>query len=504
MGELKHAKKPLNAGPGWIFQDIQDYMDVFNELATVEWGLETFPNQIEIICSEQMIDAYVTTGLPIGLPHWRYGKIFENIYDEYKKGHQHLAYEMVINSNPSISYFLEENNMVTQALVAAHACFGHNSLFKNNYLFKQWTYPDSIVDYCIFAREYVTKCEERYGIDRVEKILDAAYALEYHGVDKYKRPPKMSLMEEKEQQERRIQERQKDVSWLWNILPGEKQKNQQEEKFPQEPEENLLYFIEKNSSVLDEWEREIIRIVRKFAQYFYPQQQTKMINEGWASYIHHSFIYRLWELGYVTDGFMQSFFKLHTGVVAQFDYNTCAGQHLNPYYVGYNIFHEIERICKAPTAEDKTWFPHLIGQDYKEMVKNAAFNFKDADFILQFLSPALIRKLRMFSVLDDSGKPHLEVTHISNEVGYRELRSNLSKTYEFCRRIPDIQVVEARIKGDRQLTLQHTTVDDIPLNEKEKTAVLKHMKTLWGYEVKIQSNANPQRPWSETDYIVWI
>jgi spore cortex formation protein SpoVR/YcgB (stage V sporulation) len=207
--------------------------------------------------------------------------------------------------------------------VAAHACFGHNSLFKNNYLFKQWTHPDAIVDYSIFARDYVAKCEELYGWDRVEKLLDAAFALEYHGIDKYKRPPELSMQEEKEQQQRRMEERQKDVSWLWNILPGEKTKEKlEEEKFPKEPEENFLYFLEKNSSVLDTWEREILRIVRKTAQYFYPQQQTKLINEGWASYIHHSFLYRLFELGYVTDGFMQSFLTRHTGVLAQFDYNT--------------------------------------------------------------------------------------------------------------------------------------------------------------------------------------
>lgn len=172
--------------------------------------------------------------------------------------------------------------------------------------------------------------------------------------------------------------------------------------------------------------------------------------------------------------------------------------------MGYNIFKEIERVCKEPTEEDKTWFPHLIGENWIEQVKNAAFNFKDEGFILQYLSPTLMRKLRLFSILDDSGKPHLEVTQISNEDGYREMRSNLSKMYDYSRRVPDIQVIEARIKGDRQLTLKHNTVDDIPLNEKEKVQVLKHMKALWGYEVKMTSDANPQRPFSETDYIVWI
>lgn len=180
------------------------------------------------------------------------------------------------------------------------------------------------------------------------------------------------------------------------------------------------------------------------------------------------------------------------------------GQSLNPYYVGYNIFKEIERVCKEPTEEDKRWFPHLIGENWIEQAKNAAFNFKDESFILQYLSPTLMRKMKMFSILDDSSKPYLEVTHISNEDGYKELRSNLSKMYDRARRIPDIQIIEARVKGDRQLTLKHTSIDDIPLNEKEKIQTLKYFKDLWGYEVKIVSDAQPARPHSDTDYFVWI
>jgi spore cortex formation protein SpoVR/YcgB (stage V sporulation) len=180
------------------------------------------------------------------------------------------------------------------------------------------------------------------------------------------------------------------------------------------------------------------------------------------------------------------------------------GGTLNPYYMGYNIFKDIERVCTDPTAEDRKWFPHLIGQNYKDVVKEAAFNFKDSDFILQFLTPQVMRKNRMFEILDDSSKPYLEVTHISNEDGYKELRSNLAKSYDISRHIPDISITEARIKGDRQLTLTHTAVDDIPLDEKEKVAVLKYVKQLWGYEVKLVSNASPQRPHSDTDYYVWI
>ena len=101
---------------------------------------------------------------------------------------QGLAYEIVINSNPCIAYLMEENTMTMQALVIAHACYGHNSFFKGNYLFRQWTNADAILDYLVFARRYVMECEERHGAAAVEEVLDACHALMRHGVDRYRRP----------------------------------------------------------------------------------------------------------------------------------------------------------------------------------------------------------------------------------------------------------------------------------------------------------------------------
>ena len=104
------------------------------------------PNQIEIITSEQMLDAYASNGLPVGYPHWSYGKEFIRNEQAYKRGMQGLAYEIVINSDPCIAYLMEENTITTQALVIAHASYGHNSFFKGNHLFRQWTVADGIIE----------------------------------------------------------------------------------------------------------------------------------------------------------------------------------------------------------------------------------------------------------------------------------------------------------------------------------------------------------------------
>ena len=99
-----------------------------------------------------MLDAYASVGMPINYHHWSYGKHYLNSEQSYRRGHMGLAYEIVINSNPCISYLMEENTMTMQALVIAHACYGHNSFFKGNYLFQTWTDADSIIEYFVFAR----------------------------------------------------------------------------------------------------------------------------------------------------------------------------------------------------------------------------------------------------------------------------------------------------------------------------------------------------------------
>ena len=142
-----------------------------------------------------MLDAYASVGMPLMYPHWTFGKRFARDEALYRNGYQALAYEIVINSSPCISYFMEENTMAMQTLVIAHAAFGHNHFFKNNYLFQQWTDAEGILDYLDFAKRYVAECEERHGVDAVESVLDAAHALMNQGVFRYRRAAKLKMGE---------------------------------------------------------------------------------------------------------------------------------------------------------------------------------------------------------------------------------------------------------------------------------------------------------------------
>lgn len=500
---MRRAQKPLSDGPAWTMQDLREYVEVIGEAAD-EMGLETFPNQIEIVWSEQMIDAYTHHGLPFSYHHWSFGKSHTQQTHSYEHGREHLAYEMICNSNPAISYFMAENDLMTQALVISHALMGHCAYFRNHFLFKEWTHPDAIVDYLNFAREYVAECERKYGYEAVEATLDAAHALACHGVDKYKRPSPLNPVAERLLQKKRMEEQYQEVYELWKTVPQLHpfMKNDVEEnkKFPDHPEENLLYFLEKHSPILEDWQREILRIVRKISQHYYPNYVTKMSNEGFASYCHYELLYKLFENGYVTDGFMQGFIDLHTAAVRQPDWNKGGVQlgGLNPYYLGFNIYKDIERMCKEPTKEDEKWFPEVVGKNPIDMVLHAAYNFKDDGLILQYMSPTLMRKMRLFAILDDTTKDYYEVTATSNEDDFKKLRQLLASKYTRESLFPDVQIINADMKGNRKLTLKHYVQNDVPLEEKDKLLVMGYLKDLWGFEIEMTTDmSEPQ----DADYL---
>ena len=470
----------------WTFDLIDRYEQEIGRLAD-GYQLDTYPNQIEIIRSEQMLDAYASIGMPIGYNHWSFGKHFVEAEQSYQRGHMGLAYEIVINSDPCISYLMEENTLTMQALVIAHACFGHNSFFKGNYLFRTWTDASSIIDYLVFAKQYIARCEEQHGVHEVEKILDSCHALMNYGVDRYKRPYPISPEEERRLQREREEYIQRNLNDLWRTLPQAELLDQAEEKgFPEEPQENLLYFIEKNAPLLEPWQREIVRIVRKIAQYFYPQRQTQVMNEGWASFWHYTLLNSMYDEGLVTDGFMMEFLGSHTSVLTQLPYDHPAYNGINPYALGFAIYSDLRRMCEDPTQEDHDWFPDIAGSDWLQTLHAAMRDFKDESFILQFLSPKVMRDLKLFGVVDDDEKDHILVDAIHDELGYRDLRQLLASQYNIGDKEPNIQVVNVNLRGDRSLTLRHNQFSRRPMSQTTDD-VLKHVYRLWKFPVKLDS-----------------
>jgi len=190
----------LWTGAEWSFADIERTYAAVERIGLGEMGLTCYSNQIEIISSEQMLDAYASVGMPVFYSHWSFGKHFAREWGRYKQGHSGLAYELVINSDPCINYLMDGNTMTTQALVLAHAAMGHNHFFRNNELFRSWTDAASIVDYLVFARDYVAEQERIHGRAAVECFLDACHALRDYGIDRARRPSKLSPARERARQ----------------------------------------------------------------------------------------------------------------------------------------------------------------------------------------------------------------------------------------------------------------------------------------------------------------
>lgn len=487
------TRKRLPSPSDWTFDLIDLYFEEIKRTA-LRFGLDTYPVQLELISAEQMLDAYASVGMPVNYRHWSFGKQFIASEKNYRRGHMGLAYEIVINSDPCIAYLMEENTMPMQALVMAHACFGHNSFFKGNYLFRMWTDASSIVDYLVYAKDYIGECEERHGVDAVEEVLDCCHALMHYGVDRYRRPQKISMVEEEIRRKDREAYLQQQVNDMWRTLPRSagKQSKKEHRRFPEEPQENILYFIEKNAPLLEPWQREIVRIVRKVAQYFYPQRQTQVMNEGWATFWHYTLLNDMYDQGLLSDGFMIECLSSHTNVVFQPPVTHPGYSGINPYALGFGMFTDLRRMCEHPTEEDRQWFPDIAGSDWHKTLDYAMRHFKDESFIGQYLSPHLMRDLRLFAVVDDSTSKELEVSAIHDDAGYRRVRESLSRQHDINWREPNIQVWNVNLRGDRSLTLRHTRHNDRPLDNGAEE-VVKHVARLWGFRVRLESVDNHDR-----------
>jgi spore cortex formation protein SpoVR/YcgB (stage V sporulation) len=235
------------------------------------------------------------------------------------------------------------------------------------------------------------------------------------------------------------------------------------------------------------------------AQYFYPQRQTKMMNEGCATFVHYEIMNRLYERGQLTEGSMLEALHLHSSVVMQPAFNDRRFSGLNPYALGFAMMRDIQRICENPTDEDKDWFPDIAGNgDAYGTLKYAWSDYRDESFILQYLSPTVIRDFRLFGLHDESDEPEVVVTSIHNETGYKDIRRSLARHYDAGEQDPDIRVTDADLSGNRRLTLTHYVRNSRLLNKQECERTLQHLAKLWGHRVKLfEVDAETKKPLRE-------
>ena len=486
--------KPLFIGNEWDFPTIEKMWTEIDKIGKEDYGLDYNEPQIELIGAEQMLDAYSSVAMPVMYDHWSFGKSFIKNTKAYEKGQMGLAYEVVINTNPTIAYLMEDNSMTMQTLVLAHAVCGHGSFFKNNYLFKQWTDADAILDYLQYAKHYIRKCEKEHGEREVDAILDACHAIKNYGVDKYKHPESLSVEVEQKRQEERDDYTRTVFSDLWRTVPQSLQSATTEcwdalrTKYVDKdfPEENLLYFIEKNSVNLPTWAKGIVRIVRKTAQYFYPQMQTQLMNEGWATFTHYNIMNTLFDKGFISEGSMLEFLATHTAVTAQPDFDSprFSGS-INVYALGFAMFQDLRRICENPTDDDRKWFPDIAGTPWLTTLKGIVATYRDESFVLQFLSPKVIRDFKLFTLSDHEDESIYRVSHVHDDEDVIKIRKALAKTYNLSYTMPQIEITGVDWRTYRTLYLNHTVYDGRILDYMECKKTMAYVRFLWGFGAEI-------------------
>ena len=424
-----------------------------------------------------------------GYPHWSYGKEFIRNEQAYRRGMQGLAYEIVINSDPCIAYLMEENTVTTQALVIAHACYGHNSFFKGNALFRQWTAADAIIDYLVFARRYVMECEERHGSPAVEEILDACHALMAHGVDRYRRPAPLTLKEETARLKEREAHKERQFNDLWRTLPA---------NAPSASDKPQKTFPARAAGEHPVLRREVLAEARDMgarARAHRAQALAVLLPAG-ADQGHER------GLGHVlalhdpqsparaaarstTASCSSSSRATRTSSTSRRSTRSTTAASIRTRWAS-RCSRTSAACARQPTDEDRAWFPEIAGSDWQRTLDFAMRNFKDESFIAQYLSPRLIRELRLFAIADHRTESTLKVDSIHDDAGYRRVRKLLAQQHAHEERVPDVQIVRYDRDGDRSLTLRHTQRRGRQLNEAASEVVV-HLRRLWGFPVRLET-----------------
>jgi stage V sporulation protein R len=421
----------------WTVADLQKWDDKICRVGE-DFGLDWFPIDYEIIDYQEMLGAMAYVGLPTHYRHWSYGKEYERTHTLYNMGQTGLPYEMIINSNPSIAYLMRENALYIHILTMAH-CVGHSDFFKQNRMFAH-TDPDNIIGSFKSAAKYVRQLIEdpSVGIDKVEKILDAAHSVKYQ-------VPRYPGIKYKTREELIEIEKDKMAENL-NYRPDLS-------KNPLRPEYNILRFIAEHSKHLEEWERNLILIVEESSKYFIPQALTKVMNEGWACTIHQKIINEL----NLPDGLYLPFVKLHNQVIRPH-----LGQ-INPYHLGYKLFQKI--------IEEKGFEEAMTIRE----VHN------DITFLRFYMDEEFMRDNNYFSYSFDKSKQSSVVDDISDGEGWENVRDAMIGNVGL-NRLPVVFVDE--VEKDNTLCLVHEHDGrDIELNYARK--VFEFIETLWGDSVKL-------------------
>jgi len=465
-------------------EELMEWDKKIRELV-VRYGLQTYIQEFEICDHNEMIGYMAFSGMPSRYSHWSFGKAFERSKTLYDYGVSGLPYEMVINSDPCVAYLMRDNTLLLQILTIAHV-YGHNDFFKNNFTFRSGIEAkyslEMVKNHANRVNSYIE--DPSIGLENVEDAIDHAHALNFQCRRNLATP---KLTQDQIRLRRWEAAQTNDDPWA-AIHPKKEYTPPELNKTPLEPEEDILSFIAEYNPYLPEWKRDILRIVEKESKYFVPQMETKIMNEGWASYWHYKLMNEL----RIDQGLHLEFIVRHNQVLRP----TPGG--LNPYHLGFVLWNDIERRWNAGET-GREWSSDTPQGDISKLDENDTpgrkkiFEVRESDrdssFLRRFLTVDIMRELELFQH-EKRGKERV-ITKISDDDNWQQVKETLIANVGMSS-IPVIKVDDADFGRNRTLYLKHYHDGrDLQLEYAEHT--LKHVKALWEREVVLETTVNGKK-----------
>ncbi|MAF90138.1 MAG: SpoVR family protein [Bdellovibrionaceae bacterium] len=455
------------------------------EKIAADYGLDFFKTIFEMVDYDQMSQLAAYGGFPTRYPHWNFGMQYEQLSKGYEYGLSKI-YEMVINTDPCYAYLMKGNELVDQKLVMAHV-FGHCDFFKNN----KWFEPtdrkmmDTMANHATRIRRYM----DRYGYDVVENFIDRCLSIE-NLIDRYSPYVKRATKEERRQEKERVENIRNDRFYMQEYMEGgadvrgvdpaaQEERASQAPNFPIRPERDVLLFLI-NYAQLENWQQDILSIIRDESYYFSPQGMTKIMNEGWASYWHS----KLMTEKIMHDCDIITFADKHAGTMAM------SPNGFNPYKVGIELFRDIEERWnkgrfgreweELDNFEEKNRWDKHVGLGRKKIFE-VRRDYNDVTFIDEFLTEDFCVRNKMFVYNFNKRTGQFELDTRNFKAIKQQLLFQLTNHGQ-----PIIDVVNGNHNNRGELLLKHLHEGvDMQPNYMEET--LKNVAYIWGRPVNIHT-----------------
>jgi stage V sporulation protein R len=445
------------------------------EILARKMGLDPFPVVFEEV-PRDIIWNVASYGLPIRMGHWSFGRsyVHQKTYGEMGAS---KIYELILNNNPSMAFLDDTNDDVSNLLIAAH-CYGHSDFFKHNMLFAPTN--RNMINQAEQNARIIDGFKDKYGIDAVEDWMDIGFGIDGHidinlGEDRQKYPPAEHVFKTKQ-------------PLPFADLFGESTKPQvideiKNDTIPPRPERDILWFLTNYAQMLP-WQREVFSIMRSEAFYFYPQGQTKILNEGWASFWHAEILLNYWNL---TPAEHLDFANAHSRIV-------CPGYggSLNPYYVGFKILTDVKKrwdkyydegkkdaaFQKSDELEKRDEKDEIVmsKQDGYAKLFQIRTEEDDISFISNYLTRDLCEKLNLYTYGQDgnSEDPEDDDIIIKDRKVDEVRRTLVSRLHN--NGVPPICIKAA---DDTGLFLKHDDNDELTLEPVYTQETLKYIFKVW-------------------------